>query len=319
MNPKIELKVTDKTPLRLDKCLASSVDDLSRTRIQSLIKDGYVFVNGHKLQDPSFKVKEDDIIEAELVPLVSKEVTAKKLELDIVYEDEYLAVLNKPAGLTVHPGAGNHSDTLVNGLLEHYKENLSSIGGQTRAGIVHRLDRNTSGLLIIAKDNRTHLALTRMLSEHTIKRIYNAIIFGTPAKTEGKIDINIGRSNADRKKMSSQQVGGKHAVTHYKILQIFQHRAACLIRCELETGRTHQIRVHLSHIGHPVVGDKEYGSMRTRRIQQLSESAAKHIRTIARQMLHAKCLIFSHPITDKLIDLEIDLPDDMAELIDRLS
>jgi 23S rRNA pseudouridine1911/1915/1917 synthase len=319
MNTILEVKVIDKTDLRLDKFLAGLLNDLSRTRVQALIKQGYVQVNGQAVCDPSFKVKQDDLVRAELVPAESSEVKPKESKLDIVYEDEYLAVLNKPAGLTVHPGAGNHNDTLVNSLLAHYKEKLSSVAGQTRAGIVHRLDRNTSGLLIIAKDNRTHLELTKMLSNKLINRIYNAIIWGTTDKMSGTIEANIGRSARDRKKMGVQAVGGKTAVTHYKTLAIFQKRAVSLLECELETGRTHQIRVHLSHIGHPIVGDPEYGSNKTKRVQQLSEAVALHIRTISRQMLHAKRIVFSHPITNKLIDLEIDLPEDMREFITLLS
>ena len=318
MHEQVKIKVTDKNTSRLDKFLASSLKDLSRTKIQSLIRDGHVCVNGNPVSDSSFKVNQDDLIKTELIPPTPRKIKARKLKLDIVYEDKYLAVINKPAGLTVHPGAGNHDDTLVNALIAHYKESLSSISGQERAGIVHRLDRNTSGLLVVAKDDITHLKLSKLLHDREIKRIYNAIIWGTTEKTQGKIEINIGRSSRNRKKMSTQVVGGKHALTHYKILKIFQNRAATLLECELETGRTHQIRVHLSYIGHPIIGDPEYGSMRTKRIQQLSASAAIFIRTLSRQMLHAKKIIFTHPITNKSIDLEIDLPEDMKELINKL-
>jgi 23S rRNA pseudouridine1911/1915/1917 synthase len=319
MDEQFELKATDKSLLRLDKFISEQRKDLSRTKVQSWIKQGYVQVNNEIISDPSSKVKENDLIKLEIPPSAPTKVTSKKLTLNIVYEDEHLAILNKPAGLTVHPGAGNHSDTLVNGLLEHYKYKLSSMYGPERPGIVHRLDRNTSGLLIIAKDNETHMALTNLLRDHKISRIYNAIIWGSPEKMAGSIELNIGRNPQNRKKMSTQLVGGKRAVTHYKTLKIFQQRAASLIECELETGRTHQIRVHLTHIGYPIIGDPEYGSMRTKRVQQLSESAAEHISMIKRQMLHAKRIIFSHPITNKPIDLEIDLPEDMKTLISELS
>ena len=319
MNEYIKIKVTDKNVSRLDKFLATSLKDLSRTKIKSLIKDGYVYVNGSTMRDPSFKLKLDDSISAELVSPAPREIKAKKIKLDIVYEDEHLAIINKPAGLTVHPGAGNHDDTLVNALIAHYQSSLSSINGLIRAGIVHRLDRNTTGLLIIAKDDHTHLKLATLLQDRKIKRIYNAIIWGTPKHIQDTIEINIGRNQHNRKKMSTQIIGGKHAVTHYKILEIFQKRAASLLECELETGRTHQIRVHLSHIGHPIIGDPEYGSMRTKRVQMLSESSATYIRTVSRQMLHAKRIIFIHPISNNSIDLEINLPEDMKQLIDVLS
>ncbi|NRA73591.1 MAG: RluA family pseudouridine synthase [Rickettsiales bacterium] len=315
MNKQIKIQATDKNISRLDKFLTIELKDLSRTKIQALIKKGYVSVNDEFVKDPSFKIEQNDLISLELVPEEPCEITAKKLDLEIIYEDEDLAVINKPFGLTVHPGAGNHNDTLVNALLAHYKDNLSSINGQTRPGIIHRLDRNTSGLLIIAKNNHTHLKLSQLLQERKIKRIYNAIIWGTPQHLEGTIEINIGRSQRDRKKMSTQVIGGKSAITHYKVLTIFQRRAVALLECQLETGRTHQIRVHLSHIGHPIIGDIEYGTIRTKRVQMLSEDAATHICTISRQMLHAKRIIFTHPNTDKLIDLDIDLPEDMQRLI----
>lgn len=321
MNTYIEINVTDKEASRLDKFLVNSLEGVSRTRVQFLIKEGHVCMNGAIVRDPSFKVKQGDLLNAEIIPLpISEGVKAKKLDLpiDVIYEDEYLAVINKPSGLTVHPGAGTHDNTLVNALLDHYDGKLSSVSGQTRPGIVHRLDRNTSGLLIIAKDDAAHLKLSNLLRERKIKRIYNAIIWGTPEKMQGLVEANVGRNQKNRKKMSVQVVGGKHAITHYKVLKIFHRKAAALLECQLETGRTHQIRVHLSHIGHPIVGDPEYGSLRTKRVQRLPDSVALYIRTISRQMLHAKRIIFAHPMIDKLIDLEIDLPEDMAKLIDRL-
>lgn len=313
-NISITVNVTDKNLNRLDKFIASQVSELSRTRIQTLIRTNCVKINGKEINDISCVIKPEDLIEIVVAPLPLPVVTPKEIPLDVVYEDEYLAVINKPAGLTVHPGNGNYSDTLVNALLARYSQTLSTVGGPSRLGIVHRLDKNTSGLLIIAKTDQAHVALSKLLETREIKRTYNAYVWGCLEKIHGTIETNIARSYKDRTKMAVVAIGGKHAVTHYKTLQVFSKRAISLVECQLETGRTHQIRVHLSHLGHPIIGDPEYSTNRIKERKWLSAEAASYILSLNRQMLHAKKLSFVHPMTEQLIALEIDEPEEMKEL-----
>lgn len=317
-NISITVNVTDKNLNRLDKFITSHIQEVSRTRIQALIRTNCVKVNGNPINDISYTIKPADLIEISIAPRPLPVVAPKEMPIDVVYEDDYLAVINKPAGLSVHPGAGNHTDTLVNALLARYFQNLSSVGGPSRLGIVHRLDKNTSGLLIIAKTDNTHMALSKLLEERKIKRIYNAYVWGCLAKIHGTIEASIARSYRDRTKMAVV-VGGKRAVTHYKTLKVFSKKAASLIECQLETGRTHQIRVHLSHVGHPIIGDPEYSTNRIRARRWLSPHACSYILSLNRQMLHAKKLSFIHPVTSQLLELEASEPEDMCKLMEVLS
>lgn len=314
----IKLVVEQDQSDRLDKFLAAHIPDITRSKVQSLIKDGNVYLSGKQMHDTSYKVKLLDEIEVHVPLSKPMSVSPKEMDLDIIYEDTHLAVINKSAGVTTHPGAGNYEDTLVNGLLAHFKGELSSIGGEIRPGIVHRLDKNTSGLIIIAKDDTTHAKLSEQMQARGIKRIYQTIVWGAPVKMSGTIQTNIGRNKKDRKKMGVLEFGGKVAITHYKVLEVFLDGAFSLLECELGTGRTHQIRVHLTHIGHPVVGDPDYGNVRANRKVKIPMSILEQINGIDKQMLHAKKLQFLHPITQDYVEYEIDLPHDMRELIFKM-
>lgn len=305
---------------RLDKFIAKSLPDISRSKIQYLIKNKFVICNERNVCNPSYKVKEGDELVVEIQKSKPTDIVATEMKLDIVFEDDDIAVINKPAGLVTHPGAGNYDNSLANGLVAHFRSNLSSIGGEDRPGILHRLDKNTSGLLLIAKNDQAHAILAKDLEKRKIKRIYWAIIWGTVLKSKDTIVANIGRHPRDRKKMAvlKDQTHGKEAITHYKLLEVFLRKAFSLIECELETGRTHQIRVHLSNLGYPVVGDPDYGNVRQKKYQNLSNDIKKHVKNIRRQMLHAKMLRFIHPITKKELQFETNLADDMQFLYDML-
>ncbi|MBO5997203.1 MAG: RluA family pseudouridine synthase [Alphaproteobacteria bacterium] len=287
--------------LRLDKFLSSKTN-LSRTRISSLIKDGYL-----KPDLPAdFKVVLGQTFDLTLPPAQEATPTAQKIPLDILYEDDDLIVLNKPAGMVVHPGAGNFSGTLVNALLAHCGDSLSGIGGVKRPGIVHRIDKETSGVLVVAKNDITHQKLSEQFSVHSIHRVYQAVVYGlTPY--EGTVRGNIGRSPTNRQKMAIVQQGGKPAVTHFKLIKPLFNGKASLIECRLETGRTHQIRVHMTSIKHPLVGDKTYGNA--------PKGTPEILRLFPRQALHAAELGFIHPNTGKNILLKAPMPTDMQLLI----
>jgi 23S rRNA pseudouridine1911/1915/1917 synthase len=271
------------------------------------------------INDASFAIHDGDMIELAIQPEPVLRLQPKQIPLELVFEDEYLAVINKPAGLSVHPGAGNNTDTLVNALLARYNSGLSSVGGPDRLGIVHRLDKNTSGLMIIAKTDQTHQKLAELLTKHQVIRVYQALVWGCLPKLHGTVEGSIGRSMRDRTKMSVVKAGGKHAVTHYRTLRIFPNRGASLVECRLETGRTHQIRVHLSHLGHAIIGDFEYANKHIRARKCLTDEARSFIKDVRRQMLHSKALSFTHPITGALIEQESALPSDMNKLIEVLS
>ena len=288
--------------LRLDKFISLKTN-LSRSRVLSLIKDD--FLTPH--QDADTKVilgQKFDLI----IPKAQDAIpVAEKMDLDILYEDSDLIVLNKPAGMVVHPGAGNFSGTLVNALLAHCGDSLSGIGGVRRPGIVHRIDKETSGVLVIAKNDLAHQGLAEQFSVHSIHRVYYAIVYGF-APSSGVIQGNIGRSPKNRQKMAVVSEGGKHAVTHFRLIKPLFNGKASLVECRLETGRTHQIRVHMTSIKHPLVGDKTYGSVPKGTIELL--------RMFPRQALHAAELGFIHPRTGKQIMLKTKLPLDMQLLLD---
>lgn len=298
--------------LRLDRALAEVLPNLSRERLKSLIKGGRVVdANGTILWDPSAKAAASATIEVRIPAALPAHNIAQDMGLVIAFEDEHLIVVDKPAGMVVHPAAGNLDGTMVNALLHHCAGQLSGIGGVARPGIVHRIDKDTSGLIVAAKHDRAHEGLAKQFAAHSIDRRYLAIATGRPMPANGTIDAALGRSNTNRKKMAVVATSrGKRAVTHYRTIEPLQH--ASLIECRLETGRTHQVRVHMAHIGHPLVGDPVYGRVR----KPLSE--VLKARNFARQALHAAHLGFIHPVTGNNIVLDSELPSDMRELIDEL-
>ncbi len=302
--------------VRVDKFLAEEIPTLSRSRIQKLIEEHCVIIDGEPAK-ASRPVQAGEHIEVRIPKPQKLEILPEPIPLDIVYEDEYLIVVNKPAGMVVHPAFANYSGTLVNALLHHCRW-LSGIGGVERPGIVHRLDKDTSGLLVVAKDDVTHRALSQQFAEKTSEREYWAVVWGHFRRKSGRIDAEIGRSPKDRTRMTIQS-GGKVAITHYEVLEEFH--LCTLVACRLETGRTHQIRVHLSHIGHPVFGDATYGG-RGRRVTGLSrhdrELAVEWLRKMPRQALHAKTLGFVHPVKGEKMRFESELPEDMRQLLAEL-
>ncbi|MCA0208307.1 MAG: RluA family pseudouridine synthase [Proteobacteria bacterium] len=298
--------------LRLDRALAEALPGLSRERLKSLIKGGRVVdASGAILWDPSAKAAAPGTIEVRLPAALPAHNVAQDMNLVIAYEDEHLIVIDKPAGMVVHPAAGNLDGTMVNALLHHCAGQLSGIGGVARPGIVHRIDKDTSGLIVAAKHDKAHEGLAKQFAAHSIDRRYLALATGRPMPANGTIDAALGRSTTNRKKMAVVAEGrGKHAITHYRTIEPLKN--ATLVECRLETGRTHQVRVHMMHIGHPLVGDPVYGRAK----KPLSE--VLKARNFARQALHAAHLGFIHPVTGNRIALDSELPADMRELIDEL-
>ncbi|WP_284124545.1 RluA family pseudouridine synthase [Parerythrobacter aestuarii] len=302
---------TLQTPGRVDKALAEA-SELSRERIKGLMAEGAVTVGKTIVTNPSAKMQAGAHFEIRLPPPVPLAATPQDIPLDVVFEDEHLIVVNKPAGMVVHPAAGNPDGTLVNALLHHCHGQLSGINGVARPGIVHRIDKDTSGLLVVAKSDAAHEGLARQFADHSIERRYIAVCAGIPNPREGKIDARIGRSDRDRKKMAvlpKESSRGKRAVTHYKVIETLGKCA--VIECRLETGRTHQVRVHCQSIGHPLLGDPVYGSDPKGLRPILKEIG------FARQALHAADLGFDHPVTGERVRFTADLPEDMQELIDE--
>lgn len=294
--------VTAPAGVRLDVALAGDATlALSRSRIQALIAAGAVAVDGVTVKRPGFRLRGGEAIVVEVPPDRPAEAVAQDIPLAVVYEDADLIVINKPRGLVVHPAAGHSSGTLVNALLKHCPD-LAGIGGVLRPGIVHRLDRDTTGLLVVAKTQRAHDALTRAIKARAVHRGYLAIVWGVPDAVQGRIEAPIGRHPVDRKRMAVVE-GGRPAVTHFAVLESFGR--AALLRCALETGRTHQIRVHLAFIGHPVIGDPVYSGRR--------DSCG-----MAGQALHAAMLAFAHPVDGRPLRFEVPPPEDFRQLLARL-
>ncbi|UUR08734.1 RluA family pseudouridine synthase [Sphingomonas glaciei] len=297
---------------RLDRALADALPTMSRERLKSLVKSGALDRAGTPVRDPSAKVDGSEQFRL-TVPLPTEaSAAAQDIPLVIVHEDEHLLVVDKPAGLVVHPAAGNLDGTLVNALLHHCAGRLSGIGGVARPGIVHRIDKDTSGLLVVAKTDVAHEGLARQFQAHTIDRRYLAAVGGRPAKLEGSIDAALARSTHDRKKMAIVEADrGKRAVTHYKVLAV--SNAAARIECRLETGRTHQVRVHMSSIGHPLLGDPVYGRAPAQKLRELLNRLE-----FRRQALHAARIGFVHPVTKDRLSFESAVPQDMQELFRAL-
>ena len=302
--------------MRLDKFLSAKLPDLSRSRLQKLISEGFVECEEIVIADNSHKVKIGDSYQVTIPPAEEAEPQPQDIALDIVYEDEDIVVVNKNAGMTVHPAAGAYDGTLVNALLFHCRDNLSGIGGVKRPGIVHRIDKETSGLLVVAKNDEAHRFLSEQFAEHSIERTYIAVVYGVPNPLSGKIEASIGRSKFDRKKMAIVEKGGKNAVTNYKTLKTFK-TAVSIVQCNLETGRTHQIRVHLSSKGNALVGDKVYVKSKKSELP-LSADLKNYVNNFPRQALHAKTLGFIHPRKKEFMQFDSELPSDMAELIAEL-
>ena len=287
---------------RADKALMELSCGMTRSRVQYLFEEGLVTVQGKKVQK-SAHFRPGDRVTVVIPDPVVLEATAQDIDIDVVYEDDDVIVVNKPAGMVVHPAAGNADGTLVNALMHHCKGSLSEINGVVRPGIVHRIDKDTSGLIMAAKNNLSHLSLASQLKCHSITRVYEAIASGKMPESHGTIDAPIGRSRSDRKKMCVSLEHSKNAVTHYRLIK--QYSAAAHIECRLETGRTHQIRVHMAYIGHGLVGDKVYGPKRP-------------IIQAKRQMLHARTLGFIHPVSGEYMEFSRQAPDDFKEVLTKL-
>ena len=305
-----EFNITEETSgTRLDLVLSAGLEDYSRSFIQKLFEKGAVSVNGAVCESKKFKCSEGDLVVIEIPEPEKLEVEAEDIPINIVYEDEHLLVVDKPAGMVVHPAPGNYSGTLVNALMYHCGDQLSSINGVIRPGIVHRIDKDTSGLLVVAKTDKAHAGLAKQLEEHSINRIYKAIVYSNIREDEGTVDAAIGRDPRNRLKNAVITKGApgyesaRNAVTHYKVLERFGNFT--LIEAKLETGRTHQIRVHMAHIKHPLLGDELYGPAKNR-------EGAK------RQMLHAGVLGFIHPATEEYLEFESPLPEDFEKVLNRL-
>jgi 23S rRNA pseudouridine1911/1915/1917 synthase len=297
--------------LRLDKYLALMLSDLSRNRIQALLADGKISLNGQVCTSAKQAVQEGDVyvvVEPEPEKL---NLTPENIPLDILYEDDHLAVINKPAGLAMHPGAGQWTGTLVHALL-HHCPTLSGINGVERPGIVHRLDKDTSGVIVIAKDDKTHQSLSEQFSNRTIKRHYVALCYGIPNPSEGELEAPIGRSPRNRQKMAVVEEGqGKEAITHFQVLKRYATDAS-LVQCTLKTGRTHQIRVHMTEFGYGLIGDPLYGKFK--RLKNYSDDTNQQVRSVKRQMLHAAELGFVHPIKGQNLNFSSPPPEDFQEL-----
>lgn len=293
---------TDANNMRIDRFISERMADTSRSYIQKLIKDELVTVDS-KVVKSNYKVKEGEWVEIVLPEPVSLDIEAENIPLDILYEDSDVLLVNKPKDMVVHPSAGHVTGTLVNALLYHCKDTLSSINGVMRPGIVHRIDKDTTGILIICKNDKAHNCIAEQLKVHSITRRYHALVWNNVTDDTGTVDAPIGRHPVDRKKMAINHKNGKHAVTHYKVLERFGQYT--YIQCELETGRTHQIRVHMASIGHPLVGDPVYGPVK------------QPFKTVG-QMLHAKVFGFIHPSTNEYMEFETDLPEYFQLILEKL-
>jgi len=307
--------------MRVDKALADLSPDLSRSRAEGLIKGGALMLNGLVCQETSRKVNPGHVLELTIPPLVAADPQPEDIPLDIVYEDDDLLVINKAVGMVVHPGAGNHDGTLVNALLHHCGDGLSGIGGVMRPGIVHRLDKETSGLMVAAKHDKAHQGLAVQLEDRSLSRVYEALMLKVPVPIKGHVDMTIGRDPRNRLKMAVNVKGGKEARTHYLVKKNYDE-ALSLVECRLESGRTHQIRVHMQAIKHALIGDPLYGPQHTA-VRGAMKNAygseiAEQVLRFPRQALHAKAISFVHPLSGKVMSFEVAPPDDFSKLLKLL-
>ena len=300
---------------RLDRLLVDHVPALSRSRLKNLIETGRVSIAGETITEPGYRVKPGQVVTLVIPPPVDETPRAQAIPLQVAYEDDDLIVVDKPAGLVVHPAPGNPDRTLVNALLAHCGDSLSGIGGVRRPGIVHRLDKDTSGLMVAAKNDAAHHGLSAQFATRRLSRTYHAVVWGVPRHGEGRIEGAIGRDPRNRKRMAVRGSGGKPAATRYRVLQS-SSALWSLVECRLETGRTHQIRVHMAHAGHPLLCDALYGGARKRRLDERQRAALAHC---PRQALHAAALGFVHPVSGAELAFESPLPADIYALIEALS
>ncbi len=335
---RIEFVIAAAPPPRLDKALSRDVPDeakLSRTRLARLIENGTVSVNGVLTTDPKAKVPEGALVTIDVEDAEDSHIGPEDIPLDVVFEDNDLIVVNKPAGMVVHPAPGSPSGTLVNALLHHCGKDLSGVGGVKRPGIVHRIDKDTSGLLVVAKSDAAHQGLAAQFEAHSVERYYRAICYGVPDANDPRLrgikgvsfepgnilrlTTQLARHKTDRQRQAVLFHGGRHAVTRARVIETFGSPGVlAMIECWLETGRTHQIRVHMAHAGHGLVGDPVYGNKRKLPAKAIGEGAAQAVRGFERQALHATVLGFEHPVTGENLRFEAPLPDDMQGLISRL-
>ena len=305
---------------RLDVFLADNINEFTRSFLKKLIEDKQVRLNNIAISSPSIKVKYQDQITIKIIKKKDQDIEPKKIKLDIIYEDKDILVINKPKGMVVHPGAGNYKDTLVNALLFKYKKNLSDINGTLRPGIVHRIDKETSGLLVVAKNNLAHANLGNQFSKHTIKRKYLCLSWGVVRPLCGKINTLISRDKKNRQLMTVSDINGKKAITNYKTIKVFNIKdipKISLLECELETGRTHQIRVHLKYKGTSLLGDKQYGKKNIK-FKKINNDFFIKLNKLSGQVLHAKSLEFTHPETKKRMSFSSDLPNEFKKILDLL-
>ena len=318
MEKKIKLIVKEiNKNMRVDVFINKKEKDLSRTRIKKLILDHKLKLNNKILIDPSKKISTNDILELIISEPKKASLKPYKYKLDIIFEDEDLIVLNKPSGIVIHPGAGNFDNTIVNALIYYNKNSLSNIGDKYRPGIVHRIDKNTSGLVVIAKNNQAHEHLSNQFSKHTITRIYQLMIWGKLRPSKGRIETLITRSSKNRQMMEVSRTKGKRAITNYKTIEIFENNnipTLSLIDCKLETGRTHQIRVHMSHLGHSIVGDDKY-KKKFKKIKNIDPQLEEKIINLNRQFLHAKTIGFIHPKKNKEMIFHSILPQELEIIL----
>ena len=305
---------------RIDQVVANQYPKISRTKVNKIIKKNLLKLNGSIFNDPSAKVRLGDQIEFENLQEDRIDLVPKKMDLKIIFEDEDIIIIDKPIGMVVHPGAGNFENTMVNGLLYHCKNKLSWINGEDRPGIVHRIDKDTSGLLVVAKHDQAHAFIAKQFEEHTIKRSYLVFVYGILRPLHGRIETLIARNKTNRQKMSADVARGKTAITNYETLEVFKGSKILdisLVKCTLETGRTHQIRVHMSHKGNPILGDQTYGK-KIKKLRGIDQEFEDILKSLKRQALHAHTLGFVHPKTNQDVFYASDLPEDLNRLKNRL-
>ena len=305
---------------RIDQVVANQYPKISRTKVNKIIKNNLLKLNGKIFNDPSAKIKLGDQIEFVSLQEESIDLVPKKMDLKIIFEDEDIIIIDKPIGMVVHPGAGNFENTMVNGLLYHCKNKLSGISGEDRPGIVHRIDKDTSGLLVVAKNDQAHAFIAKQFEEHTIKRSYLVFVYGILRPLHGRIETLIGRNKTNRQKMSADVAKGKEAITNYETLEVFKGSKILdisLVKCVLETGRTHQIRVHMSHKGNPILGDQTYGK-KIKKLRGVDQEFEDILKSLKRQALHAHTLGFVHPKTNQDVFYASELPEDLNKLKNRL-